>query len=244
MSRYAGLIALAFLALAALAYALLKPEGKPTLSPPQKESTAPPLAVTPSPVKLPRGTGFDYYVLALSWSPTFCSLNTGGGNRDQCGPSKSYGLIVHGLWPQFERGYPESCATDAAQRVPEGVGRPMLDIMPSMGLIGHEWRKHGTCSGLGQADYFAVTRAAYEKVAVPAALATARKETRISPVVLETQFLDANRGLDPRGIAVTCEDGKLDEIQICLTKDLEFRTCQDVDRNSCRQQSITIPPRR
>lgn len=243
MSRYAGFIALAFLALAALAYTLLKPEEAPPPSPAQQESVAAPPATT-SPVKLPLGTGFDYYVLALSWSPTFCSLNPGGGNRDQCGPSKNYGLVVHGLWPQFERGYPESCPTDAAQRVPESVGRSMLDIMPGMGLIGHEWRKHGTCSGLSQADYFAVTRAAYEKVTAPAALATVRKETRISPAVLESQFLDANRSLDARGIAVTCEDGKLDEIQICLTKDLEFRTCQDVDRNSCRQQSITIPPRR
>ncbi|MCJ7994768.1 ribonuclease T(2) [Rhizobium cremeum] len=243
MSRYAGFIALALLALAAFAYTAFKPSGTSAPSPAPQESTMLPPAA-PSPARLPQGTGFDFYVLALSWSPTFCSLNPGGNNRDQCHASKDYGLVVHGLWPQFERGYPESCASDAPQRVPESIGRAMLDIMPSMGLIGHEWRKHGTCSGLGQVDYFSITRTAYEKVKAPPALSNAGQETRISPEALEKQFLDANRGLEPLGIAVTCEDGKFEEVQICMTKDLEFRTCPEVDRNSCRQRNITIPPQR
>ena len=51
---------------------------------------------------------FDYYVLALSWSPSFCETATGNARRQQCG-ARPFSFVVHGLWPQYERGFPESC---------------------------------------------------------------------------------------------------------------------------------------
>ena len=189
-----------------------------------------------------RGRDFDFYVLSLSWSPTFCTTAEGARNRDQCATSRQFGLIVHGLWPQYERGYPEACPSNQPSRVPSSLGRQYFDIMPSMGLIGHQWRKHGTCSGLSQQDYFLTMREAFERVRIPPALTRASRETKVSPDNLEQQFLSANRGLDRRGIAVTCEAGKLDEVQICLTRDLRFRTCPGIDDNACRQRSISVPP--
>ena len=73
---------------------------------------------------------------------------------------------MHGLWPQFERGFPEDCPTDEPQVANETL-RTLYDLMPSAGLIRHEWTSHGACSGLSQGDYFAVLRAAREKVAIP-----------------------------------------------------------------------------
>lgn len=189
-----------------------------------------------------RGRDFDFYVLSLSWSPTFCATGKAAENRDQCGTARAFGLIVHGLWPQYERGYPQSCPSDQPSRVPSSLGRQFLDIMPSMGLIGHQWRKHGTCSGLSQQDYFSAMRKAYEGVTIPPALRHTSKETRVAPDEIERQFVSANQGLSPRGIAVTCEAGKLDEVQICLTKDLRFRACPQVDGNGCRQGRISVPP--
>src|SRR3979411_349189 len=48
---------------------------------------------------------FDFYVLSLSWSPSFCeeAAERGGGGRSQvqCG-GRPYSFVVHGLWPQYE----------------------------------------------------------------------------------------------------------------------------------------------
>ncbi|CAB3778800.1 Ribonuclease [Paraburkholderia ultramafica] len=41
---------------------------------------------------------FDYYVLSLSWSPDYCSGNA--QDTQQCGPTKRFGFVPHGLWPQ------------------------------------------------------------------------------------------------------------------------------------------------
>lgn len=189
-----------------------------------------------------RSGAFDFYVLSLSWSPTFCSTAEAERNRDQCGSARNYGLVVHGLWPQYERGYPQSCRSDAPNRVPSALGRQYFDIMPSMGLIGHQWRKHGTCSGLDQQDYFATLRRAFERVTVPDLLKRRSTQMRILPNELERQFIAVNPGLSPGGIAVTCEADKLEEVRICLTRDLEFRPCPEVDRGGCRRPAIAIPP--
>ncbi|WP_411035235.1 ribonuclease T2 family protein [Shinella sp. BYT-45] len=192
--------------------------------------------------EVPRGRGFDFYVLSLSWSPTWCAGNDSAGRTQQCRRGENHGFIVHGLWPQNERGYPEYCPTREPDRVPESLGRTVLDIIPSMGLIGHQWRKHGSCSGLGQRNYFAVTRAAFERIDVPEELKSQRGGGRLAPDAVEEAFIAANPGLDRKGIAVTCEDGRLEEVRICLTADLAFRTCPDVDRAACRARTIEQPP--
>ncbi|WLR93837.1 ribonuclease T2 family protein [Shinella zoogloeoides] len=194
--------------------------------------------------KLPRGKGFDFYVLSLSWSPTWCAGNDSAGKTQQCRRGENNGFIVHGLWPQNERGYPEYCPTREPDRVPESLGRTVLDIIPSMGLIGHQWRKHGSCSGLGQKDYFAVTRAAFERIRIPAEMEAQRGSARLSPDSVEETFIAANPGLDRKGIAVTCEDGRLEEVRICMNADLSFRACPAVDRAACRARSIEQLPAR
>lgn len=190
----------------------------------------------------PLGKGFDFYVLSLSWSPSWCAENDARAGGEQCRKGGGYGFIVHGLWPQYERGYPEFCPTRQPDRVPDALGRTVMDIIPSMGLIGHQWRKHGSCSGLGQKDYFSVVRAARERIAVPPGLARIRARERMSPEAVEQAFLTANPGLARKGVAVTCEDGRLAEVRICLTRDLAFRPCPEVDRAACRAKTVELPP--
>ena len=43
---------------------------------------------------------FDYYVMALSWSPNWCEIECDFKNSEQCDPRHDYGWILHGLWPQ------------------------------------------------------------------------------------------------------------------------------------------------
>lgn len=210
--------------------------------PPEKSKTETSSKTPETRAQVPVGKGFDFYVLSLSWSPTWCAGNDSAGKTQQCRRGENNGFIVHGLWPQNDRGYPEFCPTRQPDRVPENLGRTVMDIIPSMGLIGHQWRKHGSCSGLSQKDYFAVTRAAWQRIRVPADLEPQRGSARLAPDSVEQAFIAANPGLDRKGIAVTCEGGRLEEIRICMTPDLGFRPCPEVDRAACRAKSIEQPP--
>lgn len=184
---------------------------------------------------------FDFYVLSLSWSPTFCATQPEGRNSLQCGDGSGYNFIVHGLWPQYERGYPEYCASREPQRVPRAVGEKVLDIMPSMGLVGHQWRKHGSCSGLSQRDYFTTLRAAYERVTLPDTLEDATRALSLSPREIEAEFLRVNPGMSAAGIAASCDGRRLEEVRICLTRDLQFRDCREVDHRGCRLNQVQLP---
>lgn len=195
-----------------------------------REETAPPL-----------GSGFDFYVLALSWSPSYCAAEGEDANRQQCAAGRPYAFVVHGLWPQFERGYPEDCPTDKRD-VSNETARKLYDLMPSAGLIRHEWRTHGTCAGLSQDDYFATLRMAREKVAIPAEFGRLDVYRSVSPADAERAFLQSNPSLPADGIAVTCDKHYLREVRICLTKALSFRACPEVDRRSCRLDKAVMPP--
>jgi ribonuclease T2 len=185
---------------------------------------------------------FDFYVLSLSWSPTWCRNNPDKARSRQC--SGDYGFIVHGLWPQNEAGFPEFCATSESDRVAESLGKTMLDIVPDMGLIGHEWRKHGTCSQLPQRDYFKLMRSAWNRITMPAAFKDSSTSQSLKTRSAETAFIAANPGLTQSAIAITCDGPLLDEVRICMNKDLSFRSCAEVDRNSCRLPAVTVLPAR
>lgn len=191
---------------------------------------------------IPIGKGFDFYVLALSWSPSWCESNDSNGNSGQCARSSGHGLIVHGLWPQYERGYPQFCQTRQPDRVPQALGRQYVDLIPSMGLIGHQWRKHGTCSGLSQGDYLTVTRAARERLVIPPELASNADPRDLPVSTIEAAFAAKNPGMTPDMIAVTCEGRLLEEIRICFDRELNFRTCPEVDRRACTRDTVLLPP--
>ncbi|WP_296071042.1 ribonuclease [uncultured Agrobacterium sp.] len=250
MKRYAGFIALGLLSLAALWLAQEKPASKGPATDRQTTAHPPPAGgpqqnrnqQNPDRNPAPQGTGFDFYVLSLSWSPAFCASPEGAGNRQQCGGDRRYGFVVHGLWPQNDDGYPEFCRSSEPDRVPDALGRSLFDIMPSMGLIGHQWRKHGSCSGLSQRDYFSATRAAFDAVRLPQRIASGAEAATLSADAIETAFTEANPGLSKRGITISCGGGRLEEVRICLNKDLTFRDCPELDRKGCRANTTKIIP--
>ncbi len=182
---------------------------------------------------------FDFYVLSLSWSPTFCESPEGRGS-EQCAARRPFAFVVHGLWPQYERGYPAFCPADAAPDL-EGV-RSVLDIMPSAGLVRHQWRKHGTCSGLGTRGYFDAVREAFARVEIPPSLQRLDKAVSVEPRAVERAFRAVNPGIQDAGIAVTCDGRRLAEVRICMTKEFDFRPCPEVDRRGCTARSIVLPP--
>ena len=181
---------------------------------------------------------FDFYVLALSWSAGFCELQ--GGDRAQCEPGRGLGFVVHGLWPQYERGFPSDC------RGPSAPSRIALDhakgLFPDERLARYEWRKHGTCTGKSPSDYFADIARAREAVTIPQPFVKPSGEQTYAPIDVERAFVAANPRLRPGMMAVGCRRGVLDEVRICLSKDLrEFRACPEVARHGCRNREISVP---
>ncbi|AMY71932.1 ribonuclease T2 family protein [Frigidibacter mobilis] len=174
---------------------------------------------------------FDYYVLALSWSPSFCTLEGDARGADQCDPRHDHSFTLHGLWPQYERGWPSHCSSTARDPSRRETAA-MADIMGSGGLAWHQWKKHGRCSGLPAADYLEASRNAYEAVTIPPVLARLERDVTLPAKVVEEAFLEANPGLTAQGITITCEAGMIREARICLTRDLQFRPCgADVARD-------------
>lgn len=186
-----------------------------------------------------RAGEFDYYVLSLSWSPTFCALTGDARDEDQCDPRHDHSFTLHGLWPQYELGWPSYCRTSA--RDPSRADtRAMADIMGSSGLAWHEWKKHGRCSGLSAEDYFVASRLAYERVQIPDVLAELDRDVKLPASVVEDAFLEANPGLARNMITITCEAGRIDEARICLTRDLDFRACGEDTIRDCRMQDALM----
>lgn len=192
-----------------------------------------------------RAADYDYLALAVSWSPTYCASEDGRGDDGQCAPGRRYGFTVHGLWPQFDKGWPEYCATNQGY-VPEARIAGMLDIMPSKQLIVHEWKKHGTCSGLTQEGYFAATRALFAKLRVPARYLAPRRAIETTPAGLAADFLGANPWLSPGTISVRCgnrrDTARLGELIFCFTRDLEPRPCGGNERRRCAAAELSLPP--
>jgi ribonuclease T2 len=192
---------------------------------------------------------FDYYVLALSWSPSYCASLPRDGYDPQCHrrDGKRYSFVLHGLWPQFERGWPESCPSPDRGFVPRPVAQRMLDIMPSDKLVFHEYRKHGTCSGLGVDGYFDMARRLHDKVRIPARFQNVTDpRLQVSPGELVKDFLAANPNLPPDALAVECggPGSRLKEVRVCFDRQGEFRSCgrNEDQRRLCAAERMYVPP--
>ena len=185
---------------------------------------------------------FDYYLMALSWSPSYCLTHP--DDSIQCA-SKGFGFVLHGLWPQNRNGdWIQHCESDAA---PDAATiERTLAFMPSRSLIAHEWQTHGTCSGLGPKGYFDLADRAFASVKVPTALAAPKSPPALSAAEIVRGFVAVNPRLDERMLSVVCHDGaELVEVRICLDKDtLAPQACSGRVRNSCRSGALKIPAAR
>lgn len=185
------------------------------------------------------GRDFDYYVLSLSWSPQHCATD-GRDDAQQCGGSRRYAFVVHGLWPQYERGAPEDCGGD--RRVSDATVAAMRELMPSDGLIRYQWSKHGLCSGLDEGAYFGHVRAARTAITIPDTFRPERVKVRTSAAAVRDDFLDANGDLRGDMIALRCDGQYLAEVRVCLDRSLKGRRCGGDVRSNCRADPLIVRP--
>ena len=180
---------------------------------------------------------FDYWLIALSWAPTWCEFNP--DNREQCG-NRGFGFVLHGLWPQYERGSgPQKCGS--RQRVSEHTIDRSMGFMPSRGLVIHQWRSHGSCTTLDPDDYFQLADRAFASVNIPEALRAPRTPPQLSARDISSAFVDANPGLSSDALQVTCTGNRLSEVRVCADADLSARACGKLSRSRCPAGILRIP---
>lgn len=192
--------------------------------------------------KRPRGEPgqFDYYAVALSWSPSYCATRN---DPEQCATGRQLGFVLHGLWPQYENGYPENCSTE---RVPGHVREKYVSLFPSARLADHEWRKHGSCSGLDPAGYFMLSGKLKNQVLIPAAFQRPAAPVRTTYNDFVKAFKAANPAAQPYSVLPFCAAGGryLREVHVCYDKRGASRSCSEgqIKRSyrSCRQESFIL----
>jgi ribonuclease T2 len=201
------------------------------------------LSALPAHAQGERAGAFDYYVMALSWSANWCALEGDARNSPQCDEREDHGWILHGLWPQFHRGFPSFCQT--AKRPPSrGMTAQMADIMGTGGLAWHQWKKHGTCTDLEAPDYFALSRRAYATIIRPEVFRKLDRTVRLPASVVEDAFLKENANLTRDSITITCRQGYIQEARICLSRDLDPVPCgSDVIKDCTLKDALFTPLR-
>jgi ribonuclease T2 len=183
---------------------------------------------------------FDYYLLSLSWAPTYCL--THADDSDECS-SKGYGFVLHGLWPQYDGGgYPERCQTD--YELSDEAAAKGRTIYPSPRLMSHEWQTHGTCSGLSALEYFGTADRATAAVKIPPQFEAPRSDLALAAGQIVDLFRAANPGLPPGSVGIACNRATVSEIRVCLTKDLAVRSCGRGVHTSCPNVILRIPASR
>jgi ribonuclease T2 len=202
------------------------------------------LPASSQPMRETRGApagAFDFYVLALSWSPGFCETSSTARSEKQCAEGAGLGFVTHGLWPQSEVGYPSFCEP-SGRFVPRAALDEYRDLFPDENLARYQWRKHGTCTGDSPSGYFRKVKAARDMVKIPERLAKIPTGSRVMPIEIERAFAETNPGLRLDMMSISCGRRVFQEIRICIDRDLKnFRQCPEVDRDGCNAGQIAVP---
>ncbi len=141
---------------------------------------------------------FDYYLLSLSWSPAFCLQSP---DSPECNGPRRFGFIVHGLWPQNERGWPQNCPS--SEQLTDAVAQQISDLIPAPKLVYHEWSTHGTCSGLSPPNFFALVRKAHDLVAIPGVYKRPGFAIEQPPETVVNAFMRENPRLPAQSVVAT-----------------------------------------
>jgi len=205
------------------------PRPAPTPEPKPLARSSQAVAQTPSSAA---AQPFDYYLLNISWSPEYCHSHS---SDIQCARHSTF--VLHGLWPQNADGsYPQNCSAAPGPSDPTKYA----DIYPDPGLLKHEWKTHGTCSGLAPDAYFTAARTAFQSVIIPPTLANLNHQISLAPAQILTLVSQSNPNLTQQNLALSCGNNYLTAVEVCLDKSLRPTPCGPI--RSCRANTVKIPP--
>ena len=179
--------------------------------------------ITPdSPRRIMPVTG---YTLALSWSPEFCKPRADDrSHAAQCsGTNGSFGLVVHGLWPESGQSWPQWCGSSTALTPAEVRGA--MCMMPSERLGARQWAKHGSCMVDRPAKYLKVTSILWRGLRIPDYDRISR-EDGLTAGRIRAAFADANPAWPEHAIGVKLNGrGWLEEVRLCYSKTFRPARC-------------------
>jgi ribonuclease T2 len=158
------------------------------------------------------------YTLALSWSPEFCKPRADDRSHAfQCGgQSGNFGLVVHGLWPESGKTWPQWC--EARNALTPADIRGAMCLMPSERLVARQWAKHGSCMVKRPANYLKVIRVLRSGLRLPDYDRISR-EDGLTAGRIRAAFADANPGWPESAIGVRLNArGWLEELRLCYSR--------------------------
>lgn len=229
---------LVFVGLIVAVWVIEQAKEQPADEPPQPASSITPAAEVPS----SETYDFDFWILSLSWSPDYCATD-GQDDAQQCGIGRKLGFVLHGLWPQYNRGYPSYCSNE---KLPAGLAGSYPGLYPSSKLYSYEWEKHGTCSGLTPEGYLDASARVKASIVIPEVYRAMPQPLRTTPRDVKTNFVKANQGMREWSLAVFCSgSGRyLTEVWVCVGLDEALTSCSSEIRSretsSCQSNSMIM----
>lgn len=177
----------------------------------------------------------DKYTLALSWLPGICKIK----NLPECEQAQNYrSFVLHGLWPEKNScgekysfcgqvkkeeknfcNYPKITMSSATHHL-------LSYVMPNVRYEGclerHEWWKHGSCTKYDPEHYYRIATqytSQFNMSRFVSQYIINNLESTISKEEL-FKYFDADFGDNAhKALNLQCENGKLTEVKISLSKD-------------------------
>jgi len=174
------------------------------------------------------------YLLTFSWSPEYCFAakrnpraadDPTQSTELQCGASNHFRFTLHGLWPEGKDAtWPQYCHPVGLVSAP--TVKANLCRTPSVGLIEHEWEKHGSCNWATPEAYFGQSAKLMDHVKLPDLSGLTRGQINASAI--RAAFMAANRTLPHDAIGVAANKGGwFEEVRLCLDTGFNYRKCPD-----------------
>ncbi len=203
---------------------------------------------------------FDFYVLSMSFQPEFCYQHRNDSFPGCENPRELWrsSLTLHGLWPEDNDGtWPSTCTKEkfnpktVADLGPDRFATLWPNVKASehskahYAFWGHEWSKHGTCTGLSQDEYFDTAL----KHFLPTPSIVREKYGKELPASDLLKAYRVDQSYDGGDVVLVCSGGGryLSEVRICVARDRQGNGSQRIDcieevaeEGNC-SEIITIP---
>lgn len=189
------------------------------------------------------------FLLSLSWSPTYCLEQDPRGKTPQCqiNKPKKYRFIVHGLWPQpitDTGGKHLNYCRDVSVKLEASIVKNYFYLMPSSGLMLHQWRKHASCGNFTQKIYFKTIENMYEQFKIGNLLHDITATTNYDLKMIIQKITSHIPNITTDNIVIACRNNQLSEVRVCLNNDYTVRKCyySEIKSGRCSKDSIITVP--